>query len=116
MPILKQHFRPEFINRLDEIILFNRLKKEQMAEIIDVQIARLQKRLSSRNIEITLDSKAKDYLVEKGFEPEFGARPLKRVIQRDIENKLAEEILQGKIADGNKVKISCKSDKIVFSK
>jgi ATP-dependent Clp protease ATP-binding subunit ClpB len=113
---LKTHFRPEFINRLDEIILFDRLKKEQMAAIIDVQIARLQKRLAGRNIKIELDKKAKDYLSEKGFEPEFGARPLKRVIQREIENELAGQILQGNIVDGDAVKISCKEEKIFFVK
>ena len=116
MNALKTHFRPEFINRLDEIILFNRLHKKDMAAIVDVQIERLRKRLLARNINIELDKKAKDYLAEKGFEPAFGARPLKRVIQRDIENELAGEILQGSISDGDNVKVSCKAEKIIFGK
>ncbi len=116
MNALKTHFRPEFINRLDEIILFNRLHKKDMAAIVDVQIERLRKRLLARNISLELDKKAKDYLAEKGFEPAFGARPLKRVIQRDIENELAGEILQGSISDGDNVKVSCKAEKIIFGK
>jgi ATP-dependent Clp protease ATP-binding subunit ClpB len=116
MEVLKVHFRPEFINRLDEIILFNRLHRKDMGAIVAVQIARLQKRLLVRNINITLDKKAEDYLAEKGFEPTYGARPLKRVIQRDIENELAQEILQGKIADGDNVKVSILGEKIVFKK
>ncbi|MCE3255264.1 MAG: clpB [Rickettsiaceae bacterium] len=115
MELLKMHFRPEFINRLDEIVLFNKLQKQDMDAIIDVQMSRLKKRLADRNINIKLDNSAKDYLAEKGFEPAFGARPLKRVIQRDIENELASEILQGKISDGDDVKISCKNGKIAFS-
>jgi len=116
MDSLRVHFRPEFINRLDEIILFNRLHKKDMSAIVDVQIGRLRKRLAVRNINIELDKKAQDFLAEKGFEPAFGARPLKRVIQRDIENELANEILQGKISDGDNVKVSCKAEKIVFGK
>ncbi len=116
MDALKVHFRPEFINRLDEIILFNRLHKKDMAAIVDVQIERLRKRLAVRNINLELDKKAQDYLAEKGFEPAFGARPLKRVIQREIENELASEILQGKISDGDDVKVFCKAEKIIFGK
>ncbi len=116
MDALKMHFRPEFINRLDEIILFNRLHRKDMGAIVDVQIERLRKRLLVRNINIELNKKAKDYLSEKGFEPLFGARPLKRVIQRDIENELASEILQGKISDGDDVKVSCEAGKIIFGK
>jgi ATP-dependent Clp protease ATP-binding subunit ClpB len=116
MDALKVHFRPEFINRLDEIILFNRLHKKDMAAIVNVQIERLRKRLLVRNINLELDKKAQDYLAEKGFESAFGARPLKRVIQRDIENELANEILQGKISDGDNVKVSCVAEKIIFGK
>ena len=114
MEIVRGHFRPEFLNRLDEIILFNKLSRKNMDAIVDVQIERLKQRLQNRNITIILDNSAKTYLAEKGYDSIYGARPLKRVIQREIENNLAEEILRGKILDGDKVTISAKDTKIIF--
>ena len=114
MESVREHFRPEFINRLDEIILFNKLSRKNMSSIVDVQIERLKQRLQNRNITIILDNQAKTYLAEKGYDSIYGARPLKRVIQKEIENNLAEEILRGKILDGNKVTISAKDNKIIF--
>lgn len=116
MDTVRGVFRPEFINRLDEIILFNKLSRSNIGNIVLVQIERLKKRLLNRNITIDLDKKGQEYLSNKGYDPLYGARPLKRVIQRELENKLAEEILQGKIFDGDKIKISAKDDKIIFVK
>jgi ATP-dependent Clp protease ATP-binding subunit ClpB len=106
MAVVRAAFRPEFLNRVDEIILFHRLKKSEMGRIVDIQIARLQKLLDDRKIVITLDSSARDWLAEKGWDPAYGARPLKRVIQKSVQDPLAEMILAGKIKDGEKVRIS----------
>ena len=105
MQIVRQHFRPEFLNRLDEIILFHRLTRENMDKIVDIQIERLQKLLADRKIEIALDAKARDWLAEAGYDPVYGARPLKRVIQRRLQDPLAQLLLRGEIGDGAKVKV-----------
>lgn len=115
MEVVKQHFRPEFINRLDEIILFNSLTKENMEGIVDVQFSRLAKRVAIRDIKLTLDKSAKKYLQEKGYDEDYGARPLKRLIQREIENVLAQEILSGKIKDGDEVKVGADVNGLVFA-
>ncbi len=106
MNVVREHFRPEFLNRLDEIILFNKLSRKNIANIVEVQFARLAKRLEIKNIHLKLDKSASDYLAESGFDPNYGARPLKRVIQREIENLLAEKILKGEIIEGQLVKVS----------
>jgi ATP-dependent Clp protease ATP-binding subunit ClpB len=106
MAVVRAAFRPEFLNRVDEIILFHRLKKSEMGRIVDIQIARLQKLLDDRKIVITLDPSAREWLAEKGWDPAYGARPLKRVIQKSVQDSLAEMILAGKIKDGEKVRIS----------
>jgi ATP-dependent Clp protease ATP-binding subunit ClpB len=115
MADVRAHFRPEFLNRVDEIILFHRLKRDQMGRIVDIQIERLQRLLDDRKIAITLDAKARDWLAEKGYDPAYGARPLKRVIQKSVQDPLAELILSGKIKDGEKVKISAGRDGLVFN-
>lgn len=115
MEALNSHFRPEFLNRLDEIILFNKLSRKNMETIVDVQFKRLAKRLLLRNIQVTLDEKAKKYLAAKGYDPAYGARPLKRLIQRELENILAEKILRGEINDGESVKISEKNEQLIIS-
>jgi ATP-dependent Clp protease ATP-binding subunit ClpB len=115
MAEVRAHFRPEFLNRIDEIILFHRLRREHMSHIVDIQIAHLQKLLEDRKIAITLDAKARDWLAEKGYDPAYGARPLKRVIQKSVQDPLAELILSGKIKDGEKVKISAGRDGLVFN-
>ena len=106
MAVVRAAFRPEFLNRVDEIILFHRLKKGEMGRIVDIQIARLQKLLDDREITIKLDASARDWLAEKGWDPAYGARPLKRVIQKSVQDPLAEMILAGKIKDGEKVNVS----------
>ena len=106
MAVVRAAFRPEFLNRVDEIILFHRLKKAEMGRIVDIQIARLQKLLDDRKITIKLDASARDWLAEKGWDPAYGARPLKRVIQKSVQDPLAEMILAGKIKDGQKINVS----------
>jgi ATP-dependent Clp protease ATP-binding subunit ClpB len=115
MAEVRSHFRPEFLNRVDEIILFHRLKREHMGRIVDIQIEHLQKLLEDRKISITLDAKARDWLAEKGYDPAYGARPLKRTIQKSVQDPLAELILSGKIKDGEKVKVSAGRDGLVFN-
>jgi ATP-dependent Clp protease ATP-binding subunit ClpB len=106
MGMVRTHFRPEFLNRIDEIILFHRLKKTEMGRIVDIQLVRLQKLLDDRKIVLTLEPSARDWLAEKGWDPAYGARPLKRVIQKSVQDPLAEMILAGKIKDGETVKVS----------
>ncbi len=106
MGAVRSHFRPEFLNRLDEIILFHRLSRRDMDRIVDIQIERLQKLLADRKIEIALDNKAREWLAQAGYDPVYGARPLKRVIQRRLQDPLAELLLEGKISDGSKIKVS----------
>jgi ATP-dependent Clp protease ATP-binding subunit ClpB len=106
MAAVRAHFRPEFLNRLDDIILFHRLTRANMDKIVHIQIGRLDKLLADRKIEIALDKKATVWLGNAGYDPVYGARPLKRVIQRRLQDPLAQLILEGKIADGAKVKVS----------
>ena len=114
MNIVRKAFRPEFLNRLDEILLFQRLGRGQMAGILDIQLGHLHKLLQDRRINFVLDDKAKIFLAEKGYDPAYGARPLKRVIQTDLQNKLAELILQGDIAEGGIVEISVDGNGLTF--
>jgi ATP-dependent Clp protease ATP-binding subunit ClpB len=115
MATVRGHFRPEFLNRVDEIILFHRLQKSEMGRIVEIQFARLQKLLEDRKITLTLDDKARDWLAEKGWDPAYGARPLKRVIQRSVQDPLAEMILGGEVKDGDKVAISEKGNVLTFN-
>jgi ATP-dependent Clp protease ATP-binding subunit ClpB len=115
MGVVRAHFRPEFLNRVDEIILFHRLKREQMGRIVDIQMARLRKLLADRKITLKLDDAAKDWLGKKGYDPAYGARPLKRVIQKYVQDPLAEMVLAGKIHDGEKVEITAGKDGLLFN-
>ncbi len=105
MGVVRSHFRPEFLNRIDEIILFHRLKRNQMGTIVDIQMKRLDKLLADRKIVITLEPDARDWLAAKGYDPAYGARPLKRVIQKNVQDPLAELILSGAVKDGDAVPI-----------
>lgn len=105
MGVVRQNFRPEFLNRLDEMILFKRLAKDVMGAIVDIQITRLAKRLEEKKITLHLDVKAREWLAEEGYDPAYGARPLKRVIQKELQDKLAEKLLAGAITDGSDVKV-----------
>jgi ATP-dependent Clp protease ATP-binding subunit ClpB len=115
MGVVRAAFRPEFLNRIDEIILFHRLKKPDMTRIVDIQMARLQTLLDDRKIVITLDASAREWLAEKGWDPAYGARPLKRVIQKSVQDPLAEMILAGSIKDGEKVTISAGKQGLTFN-
>ncbi len=115
MGVVRSAFRPEFLNRLDDIILFHRLKRSNMSAIVDIQIARLKKLLIDRKIEIELSDAARHELAEKGYDPAYGARPLKRVIQKLVQDPLAEEILAGDVKDGDKVKVDVKNGAITFN-
>ena len=115
MAVVRASFRPEFLNRVDEIILFHRLRREHMGRIVDIQFARLGKLLEDRKIAITLDPKAREWLADKGYDPAYGARPLKRVIQKAVQDPLAELILSGKIKDGEKVSVSAGKQGLTFN-
>ena len=106
MAEVRLKFRPEFLNRLDDIILFHRLQRDQMGAIVDIQLARLAKLLVDRKITVKLEAAAREWLANRGYDPAYGARPLKRVIQRNVQDKLAEAILSGRIADGDTVNVN----------
>ncbi len=114
MEMVRGHFRPEFLNRIDEIILFHRLKRDEMGAIVDIQLQRLVKLLAERKITIELDDEATHWLANKGYDPVYGARPLKRVIQKYVQDPLAEQILGGQVPDGSTVKITGGTDRLLF--
>ncbi len=105
MGVVRSHFRPEFLNRVDDIILFHRLQRDQMGAIVDIQIRRLQRLLDDRKITLDVDAGGRDWLADKGYDPAYGARPLKRVIQKYVQNPLAEQLLAGHVHDGETIKI-----------
>jgi len=106
MAELRAKFRPEFLNRVDDIILFHRLRRDQMVSIVDIQIGRLQKLLADRKLKLELDDAARTWLANRGYDPTYGARPLKRVIQKSVQDPLAEMILAGTVKDGETVTVS----------
>ncbi|MCX8082296.1 MAG: ATP-dependent chaperone ClpB [bacterium] len=114
MDVLKSTFRPEFLNRVDEVIIFRKLKKEDLLKIVDIQIGYLQKRLEEKRITISFSDSVKNYLAEKGYDEIYGARPLKRLIQKEIENPLAVKVLSGEIKEGSSVNIDIKNDILDF--
>jgi ATP-dependent Clp protease ATP-binding subunit ClpC len=111
----KKVFRPEFLNRLDDVIVFRSLNKPDLVEILDLEIHKVMGRLKGRNIQLTLDETAKDFLVEKGYDPTYGARPMRRAVERYLEDPLAEEILKGKLHDNSPIQVSVDQDKLVFN-
>jgi ATP-dependent Clp protease ATP-binding subunit ClpB len=115
MQVVRGHFRPEFLNRLDEIILFHHLAREHMTGIVDIQLKRLEDRLLERHITLTLDKKAREWLANAGYDTVYGARPLKRVIQRELQDKLALSLLEGSIADGDAVKLTAGENGLEFA-
>ena len=116
MAEVNAHFRPEFLNRIDEILSFERLKLEHMGAIVDIQISRLQGWLKEKHITLKLTNAAREHLAKAGYDPSFGARPLKRVIQKLVQDELARELLSGRMNDGDTVKINAASGKIRISK
>ncbi len=117
MAIMETHFRPEFLNRMDEVVIFKALSRDVILEIVDIQIDELRKRLHDKKIDIELSQEAKRLLAERGYDPVYGARPLKRTIQRDIQNPLAQKILEGKYREKDKIKVDVNDKKeFVFKK
>ena len=112
--LLRRQFKPEFLNRVDEIITFHGLSKEDLLQIVDIQVRRMTRRLAERKIRVTLTKEAKQYLIDTGYDPAFGARPLKRAIQRHIEDPLALEILEGKFEEGDHILIDRGTDSSLF--
>jgi ATP-dependent Clp protease ATP-binding subunit ClpB len=116
MEAVRAHFRPEFLNRLDEIVIFDRLTRQQMDAIVDIQLARLQKRLAARKITLVLDDAARKWLADEGYDPVYGARPLKRVIQKALQDPLAEGLLAGDILDGATVPVTAGPEGLIIGK
>lgn len=112
--LLKQTFRPEFLNRIDETIMFQKLEKSHIESIVRLQLERVSKRLLDRGLKVTFDDKAISFLADKGFQPEFGARPVKRAVQTYLENPLSKEIILGKFRDGDTIQVSCSGDSLTF--
>jgi ATP-dependent Clp protease ATP-binding subunit ClpB len=111
----EEGFRPEFVNRIDEVIIFHQIAREQIKDIVNIQIDRLRPRLAERHISVQLTEAARDFLANEGYDPQFGARPLKRVIQREIENRLARALLDGTLSDGDEVTVNADDGKIVIT-
>ena len=114
LEIVQQHFRPEFINRVDDLVVFHPLGRQQLRAIVDIQLAYLRRRLGERDIELALDEAAVDRLAEAGFDPVYGARPLKRAIQQQLENPLAQRILKGEFGPGSKVRVTAEAGELAF--
>jgi ATP-dependent Clp protease ATP-binding subunit ClpB len=112
--VVKASFRPEFLNRIDEVILFHRLRRQDMGQIVRIQLKRLESLLVDRKIHLELDDEAVEWLAQKGYDPAYGARPLKRVMQKELQDPLAEKILGGEILDGSTVKVTAGSDRLNF--
>ena len=113
---LRENFKPEFLNRLDEITIFHPITPKMLKLIVDLEIKKIQQRLTQKNIKLTLTLEAKKYLAQKGYDPAYGARPLKRIIQNEILDELAMEIIEGKIKEGEKIRVDLKKEKLVFEK
>ncbi len=114
---LRDHFRPEFLNRIDEVVVFEALSREQLTEIVELQLRRLRERLAERRVELELTDAAKEAIAEAGWDPAYGARPLKRAIQRMLENPLALELLEGRFSEGDTVRVDVGEDgELVFER
>ena len=113
MDAVRAHFRPEFLNRLDDMIVFDRLSRDDMGGIVEIQLARLRKRLAKQNIGLELDEAATKWLADEGYDPVYGARPLKRVIQRALQDQLAEMLLAGDVAEGATVRVTAGPDGLI---
>jgi len=111
---LSSHFRPEFLNRVDEVVLFSPLKLNEISKIVDIQLEQVSKRLVDRNIRITITEKARKFIAEQAYDPVYGARPLKRFLQRNIETQLGRKFIAGEVKDGSNVEIDVKGDKLEF--
>jgi ATP-dependent Clp protease ATP-binding subunit ClpB len=113
---MREHFRPEFLNRIDEIVVFDALGKEQLADIAELQLERLRSRLAERKLSLELTDAAKEVLAEAGWDPTYGARPLKRALQRLIENPLAQRLLAGEFSEGDTIRVDAQNGELVFER
>jgi ATP-dependent Clp protease ATP-binding subunit ClpB len=113
---MREHFRPEFLNRIDEIVVFDPLSKEQLADIAELQLERLRARLAERKLSLELTDAAKEVLAEAGWGPTYGARPLKRALQRLVENPLAQRLLAGEFAEGETIRVDAQNGELVFER
>ena len=114
---LRAHFKPEFLNRVDDVVIFNALGREQIGRILEIQLELLRKRLAERRLSLELTPAALDFLAQRGYDPQYGARPLKRLIQREVQDPLAMRILQGEFAEGKTVKgdLAATGESLTFS-
>ena len=115
LQVLRDHFKPEFLNRIDDIVVFDQLTKDQIGQIIDVQLEKLRKNLEERGIVLELDDSARDLIVQEGYDPVYGARPLKRAIQTLVQNPLAVSLLKGDIASGQTIKVIAEKGEMKFT-
>jgi ATP-dependent Clp protease ATP-binding subunit ClpB len=116
MAELKRHFRPEFLNRVDDVIIFQSLDESELERIVDIQLEKLKKRLAQQQLTLDVDSAAKKLLAKEGYDPQFGARPLKRAVQEHILNPLSMRLLEGDFKSGDKIKVTAKDDALVFQR
>jgi len=116
MAELKRHFRPEFLNRVDDVIIFQSLDEEDLSRIVDIQLEKLKKRLAQQQLTLDVDAAAKKLLAKEGYDPQFGARPLKRAVQERILNPLSMRLLEGEFKPGDKIKVTAKDDELAFEK
>ena len=110
----KRVFKPEFLNRLDDIIVFHTLEKPDLIQIVDLEVNKVKRRLQEKEIEIVLDDAAQEFLIEKGYDPTYGARPMRRAVERYLEDPLAEELLRGGVKAGDIVEVTVENGKLVF--
>jgi ATP-dependent Clp protease ATP-binding subunit ClpB len=115
LEVLREHFKPEFLNRVDDIVIFHQLSREQIGDIIEIQLERLRRLLADRNMQLVLDDSAKALLAREGYDPLYGARPLKRAIQTLIQNPLASKLLRGEVLPGQIVRVSADGDQMQFT-
>ena len=113
---LKKHFRPEFLNRVDDTIIFQSLDEEELAKIVEIQIGRLEKRLAQQNLTLDVDAASKKLLAKLGYDPQFGARPLKRAVQEQLLNPLSMKLLEGEFKPGDRIKVSVSDGELFFEK
>jgi ATP-dependent Clp protease ATP-binding subunit ClpC len=113
---LKKTFRPEFLNRIDEVIIFHRLSKEDMKQIVDLQVRDICERMLEQGVEVHLSEEAREWLAEKGYDPAFGARPLRRTLQRLVESPLSKKLIRSEFKPGDKLRIEVDKDKLIFRK
>jgi ATP-dependent Clp protease ATP-binding subunit ClpB len=115
MAAVREHFRPEFLNRLDEVLIFNRLTLENLRRIVDVQLERVRTRFAQRDLSLELTDAAKDWLAERGFDPVYGARPLKRVLRKELEDRVALMLLDGSVSEGQTIKVDTAGGELIIS-